>query len=312
MTSPPSAGTATPPRSSTPRPASGSTSCPSAPPRPWPRGYVSTPGPHTSAATAPAPTARRSARRSLKRCRSVTWQLTVGSQGPQPNGPAQARPGVICCSRCALVGAWPEAPRPGPRPGPKDLGGEDLREGWTERLLFDMIAVVTPGARAVLRRLTDPGCTATYDGIQAHFVDHPDTPIPQERIGDAHRRPRGTSPVRCAGLVSSAPAPGVVPSRGSGGRPSGQPPHVGCGAAGRTGTAVVEGDHGRRGRISSSAAFTHQATGTTGAVTRSAAPPWRWSKVAAIPSWGTPSGTALTSARRLYCSSVSWTSRAPR
>ena len=50
----------------------------------------------------------------------------------------------------------------------------------------------------------------------------------------------------------------------------------------------------RRGRTASSAAFTAQATGTTGTVTRSAAPPWRRSREAAILSWGAPSGTALT------------------
>ncbi|WP_432154992.1 hypothetical protein [Streptomyces tricolor] len=83
----------------------------------------------------------------------------------------------------ALASAWPEAPALDPRPGPESLSGVDLGEGWTERMLFDTIAAVMPGARAVLRRLVDLGGTATYDDIQEHFVDHPETPIPRARIG---------------------------------------------------------------------------------------------------------------------------------
>jgi hypothetical protein len=44
--------------------------------------------------------------------------------------------------------------------------------------------------------------------------------------------------------------------------------------------------------------FTHQATGMTGAVTQSGVPPWRRARGAAMPSWGAPSGPALTLVRR--------------
>ncbi|MEU3342423.1 hypothetical protein [Streptomyces sp. NPDC006668] len=83
----------------------------------------------------------------------------------------------------ATAGSWPEAPALEARPGPQDLSGKDLWEGWTDRLLFDTIAALMPGARAVLRRLTELGGTASYDDIQAHFAGHPRTPIPKDRIG---------------------------------------------------------------------------------------------------------------------------------
>ncbi|MER8012493.1 hypothetical protein [Streptomyces sp. NPDC094149] len=74
---------------------------------------------------------------------------------------------------------WPEAPTLEPRPGPQDLSEDDLWQGWSERLLFDTIAALMPGARTVLRRIADVGCTATYDDVQAHFASHPETPIPK-------------------------------------------------------------------------------------------------------------------------------------
>ncbi|KOV49390.1 hypothetical protein ADL00_45720 [Streptomyces sp. AS58] len=40
-----------------------------------------------------------------------------------------------------------------------------------------------PGARAVLRRITDLGGTASYDDVQQHFTYHPTNPIPLSRIG---------------------------------------------------------------------------------------------------------------------------------
>ncbi|UFR06929.1 hypothetical protein KBP30_39730 [Streptomyces sp. Go40/10] len=49
--------------------------------------------------------------------------------------------------------------------------------------LFDTIAAPMPGARAVLRHITDVGGSATYDDVQTHFAGHPDTPIPKNRIG---------------------------------------------------------------------------------------------------------------------------------
>lgn len=50
-------------------------------------------------------------------------------------------------------------------------------------MLFETIAAVLPGARAVLRHLVEGGGTASYDDIQQHFADHPTTPIPCGKIG---------------------------------------------------------------------------------------------------------------------------------
>lgn len=37
-------------------------------------------------------------------------------------------------------------------------------------MLFDTVAVVVPGARAVLRRLVEGGGTASYEEVQDHFA----------------------------------------------------------------------------------------------------------------------------------------------
>lgn len=83
----------------------------------------------------------------------------------------------------AAASGWPDAPMPVPRPGPETLSGDNLWEGWTDRMLFDTIAGVMPGARAVLRRLVELGGTASYDDVQAHFADHPATPIAPNKMG---------------------------------------------------------------------------------------------------------------------------------
>ncbi len=46
-----------------------------------------------------------------------------------------------------------------------------------------MIASPIPGARAVLRRITDLGGTTSFDGVQQYFADHPTTPITKAKIG---------------------------------------------------------------------------------------------------------------------------------
>ncbi|MEH0441856.1 hypothetical protein QBA74_41330 [Streptomyces scabiei] len=78
---------------------------------------------------------------------------------------------------------WPDAPPTDPRPGPQDLPDDDLADGWTDQLLFQMVAALMPGARAVLRRITELGGTASYDDVQQHFAHHPTHPIPISRIG---------------------------------------------------------------------------------------------------------------------------------
>ncbi len=66
--------------------------------------------------------------------------------------------------------------------GPESLGREGLGQGWTERMLFDTVAAVVPGARAVRRHLDDVGCAASHEDVQGHFPVHPETPIAPERI----------------------------------------------------------------------------------------------------------------------------------
>nr|WP_024126148.1 hypothetical protein [Streptomyces sp. FR1]AHE38766.1 Hypothetical protein pFRL2_91c [Streptomyces sp. FR1] len=79
--------------------------------------------------------------------------------------------------------SWPDAPAAEPRPGPQDLADDDLADGWTDQLLFDLIAALMPGARAVLRRITELGGTVSYDDVQQHFAHHPTHSIPISRIG---------------------------------------------------------------------------------------------------------------------------------
>jgi hypothetical protein len=50
-------------------------------------------------------------------------------------------------------------------------------------MLFEAIASLMPGARAVLRRIVDVGGTASYGAVQQHFADHPTDPIPPSKIG---------------------------------------------------------------------------------------------------------------------------------
>nr|WP_240982442.1 hypothetical protein [Streptomyces sp. S3(2020)] len=100
--------------------------------------------------------------------------------------------------------AWPDAPAAEPRPGPQGLADDDLADGWTDQLLFQLIAALMPGARAVLRRITELGGTASYDDVQQHFAHHPTHPIPISRIGGTltsaravqrHLGPEGAGPL---------------------------------------------------------------------------------------------------------------------
>ncbi|MEU5957969.1 hypothetical protein [Streptomyces sp. NPDC047525] len=79
--------------------------------------------------------------------------------------------------------SWPDAPAVEPRPDPQDLSGDDLTDGWSEQMLFQVLAALMPGARTVLRRITDLGGEASYDDVQQHFTGHPTVPIPPSRIG---------------------------------------------------------------------------------------------------------------------------------
>ncbi|WP_234545192.1 hypothetical protein [Streptomyces shenzhenensis] len=70
--------------------------------------------------------------------------------------------------RPAVPAAWPDAPAAVRRPGPQDLADDALADGWTDQLLFHMIASLVPGARAILRRITELGGTAPNDGQRAY------------------------------------------------------------------------------------------------------------------------------------------------
>ncbi|SEB31141.1 MULTISPECIES: hypothetical protein [Streptomyces] len=78
---------------------------------------------------------------------------------------------------------WPEAPAVDPRPVPQDLSGDDIGNGWSEQVLFRVIASLMPGARAVLRRITDLGGTTSFGEVQQYFADHPTTPIATAKLG---------------------------------------------------------------------------------------------------------------------------------
>ncbi|MGW0836576.1 hypothetical protein [Streptomyces prunicolor] len=110
-------------------------------------------------------------------------QLTIDTQTDTYEQAIAAVQSACGVNPAAVTGSWPDAPALALRPGPADLSGEELWEGWTDQLLFDTVASVVPGARAVLRRLVELGGTASYHDIHDHFAGHPETPIPRGRIG---------------------------------------------------------------------------------------------------------------------------------
>ncbi|MEU0413601.1 hypothetical protein ABZ307_38225 [Streptomyces griseorubiginosus] len=110
-------------------------------------------------------------------------QLTIDTQRDTYEQAIAAVQAAYGLNPAAVTSSWPPAPAHEPRPGPETLSSADLGHGWTERMLFDTVAALMPGARAVLRRLVEVGGTATYDDIQTHFAGHPETPIEPKRIG---------------------------------------------------------------------------------------------------------------------------------
>ncbi|NUK32519.1 hypothetical protein HRW12_01755 [Streptomyces lunaelactis] len=97
----------------------------------------------------------------------------------QAIGAVQAAYGM----RPVIPADWPEAPAVDPRPDPQDLSSNDIGGGWSDQALFRMVASLMPGARAVLRRITALGGTASYDEVQQYFAGHPTNPIPPTKIG---------------------------------------------------------------------------------------------------------------------------------
>jgi len=110
-------------------------------------------------------------------------QLTIGTQRDTYEQAIAAVQAAYGFNPAAVASSWPDATALEPRPGPESLSGEDLWQGWTDRLLFGTLAAVMPGARAVLRRLVEVGGTASYDAIRERFIHHPATPIPRGKIG---------------------------------------------------------------------------------------------------------------------------------
>ncbi|WP_185124540.1 hypothetical protein [Streptomyces sp. TLI_185] len=110
-------------------------------------------------------------------------QLTIDTQADTYEQAIAAVQAAYGLNPALVASSWPTAPALEPRPGPESLSSSDMWEGWTERLLFDTVVAVMPGARAVLRRLVEVGGTASYDDIREHFIHHPETPIAQGRIG---------------------------------------------------------------------------------------------------------------------------------
>lgn len=126
--------------------------------------------------------------------------------------------------RPAVRDAWPDAPATDPRPGPQDLADDDLADGWTDQLLFQMIASLVPGARAVLRRITELGGTASYDDVQQHFAEHPTNPIPPSKIGGTLTSQGGAAPRRPGRRQASPPAGRTSPALPHRRRVRGRPP----------------------------------------------------------------------------------------
>ncbi|MDQ0408681.1 hypothetical protein ABVB69_34960 [Streptomyces sp. NPDC000349] len=81
--------------------------------------------------------------------------------------------------RPAVPVDWPEAPAVEPMPDPQDLGDDVIKDGWSEQMLFQVIAALMPRAREVIRRVVDVGGTATYDSVQQYFAPA----IPRSKIG---------------------------------------------------------------------------------------------------------------------------------
>ncbi|WP_262706103.1 MULTISPECIES: hypothetical protein [Streptomyces] len=63
-----------------------------------------------------------------------------------------------------------------PRPDPRDLSSDSIGNDWTEQALSRMIASLTPGARAVLHRVTGLGGITSFGEVQQYFADQPITP----------------------------------------------------------------------------------------------------------------------------------------
>jgi hypothetical protein len=110
-------------------------------------------------------------------------QLTIDTQRDTYEQAIAAVQAAYGFNPATVTSSWPPAPAHEPQPGPETLSSEDLGQGWTERMLFDTVAALMSRARAVLRRLVEVGGSATYEDIQTHFADHPETPIEPKRIG---------------------------------------------------------------------------------------------------------------------------------
>jgi hypothetical protein len=118
--------------------------------------------------------------------------------------------------------AWPDAPAADPRPGPQDLADDNLVDGWTDQLLFRLIASLVPrgpagpapdhragrhrlvrGRAAPLRRPSGAADPAVEDRR------HPD----QRQGGTAPYRPGRRRPAPPAGRTST-PLPDRRRTRG--------------------------------------------------------------------------------------------------
>ncbi|MFF4354916.1 hypothetical protein [Streptomyces sp. NPDC001530] len=110
-------------------------------------------------------------------------QLTIDTQTDTYEQAIAAVQAAYGLNPAAVASGWADAPTAAPRPGPETLSGDVLWEDWTDRLLFDTVASVMPGARAVLRRLVEVGGTATFDEVKEHFASHPTVPIEPKKIG---------------------------------------------------------------------------------------------------------------------------------
>jgi hypothetical protein len=110
-------------------------------------------------------------------------QLTIDTQRDTYAQAIAAVNAAYRRNRALVPAVPPDDPAYVARPEPDGLSNEDIWEGWTAQLLFQTLAAVTPGARAVLRSLLAMGGTATFDQVHAYFATHPRRPIDPEKIG---------------------------------------------------------------------------------------------------------------------------------
>jgi hypothetical protein len=64
-----------------------------------------------------------------------------------------------------------------------ELSGEEIVGGWSDQLLYPLIAEVKPNAREVVRYIAGHAPEVPFGQVQKYFADHATHPIPTSNIG---------------------------------------------------------------------------------------------------------------------------------